>query len=57
MVLRPARARPHQPDGRTDQELPDEWFCEMNMDNIYKSCDVEEQDWLEEEEEEEECSG
>ena len=34
------------------EELP--WFCEMNMDKLYKSCDVVEQDWPEEEGEEEE---
>ena len=33
-------------------KLPTKWFCELNEDNIYNSCDVVEQDW-----EQEECSG
>jgi hypothetical protein len=25
--------------------LPDEWFCELNADREYSSCEVEEQEW------------
>jgi hypothetical protein len=27
--------------------LPDEWFCELNADRTYSSCEVAEQDWSE----------
>ncbi|RVE57912.1 hypothetical protein OJAV_G00203850 [Oryzias javanicus] len=31
------------PDGIDDSELPDKWFCWMNPDNQFRSCDVEEE--------------
>ena len=29
--------------------LPDKWFCELNADQKYKSCEVDEQEWFDDE--------